>query len=135
MQQHQKIKMGQVLYQSMTREEEQIQRPHLAPPPKRRAIDYELHLAVAAQSNVIAEKENVSEKNALIPFNANLSEQEVPDFDIMSILDDITEETNKNPVATDKNVVSVTTSNILNNILKSMFSNCTIQNVTFNMPK
>ena len=126
----QKIQMGHALYQSMTHAEDQIDVRQLPPPAPTPAITYPV------QPNIeVINKENVSEANAIVPFEADFTDQEVPDFDLMAILSDVTQERNKVSSPVKKNAIAVTTSNILNNVPKSMFSNCTIQNVTFNMPK
>ena len=62
------------------------------------------------------QKHNVNSTNAVVPFQADFNE-EVPDFDLMVILNDMEKQEN----TTEKNSVAITsTNNILNNILKSM---------------
>ena len=120
--------MGKVLYQSMTRSEDEINiRKQIQPAPQQ-AIAYPVQPIIPP----LPQKENISELNAVVPFEADFSDQEVPDFDLMALITDVQQD-KMSPKKT--STQAVTTSNILNNVPKSMFSNCTIQNVTFNMPK
>ena len=137
---HQKINMGKVLYQSMTREEDKIKWPQLQQNANIKALQFLLpEMNAIAPVHVVEEKQNINPSNALVPFEPNFEDQEVPDFDLMSILNDMEEENPKNfqvKAASDTTCNSVNMmSNVINNVPKSMFSYCTIQNVTFNMPK
>ena len=53
----------------------------------------------------------------------------MPDFDLMAIMNEIEKQEEK------KTAVTSTRSNVLNNIPKSMFTNSTIKNITFNINK
>ena len=123
-----KIQIGNVMHGCMTSSEDEIQRKlqtNSVP-----ALNYKEPLTDAT-TPVVQNKENVNQE--IVPFEANFKDpdQDVPDFDLMAIMNDIEKEQQAVP----KSQVSVatTTSNILNNIPKSMFANCTIQNVTFNI--
>ena len=140
----QKISMGKVLYQCMTREEDEITRSQVQVESGQniKAIDFphnpQCDLPAIAPRNVVQQKENVTPSAALVPFQPNFEDQEVPDFDLMAILNDMEKEEDKTIEKKGKSeqTTSVnTTSNVVNQIPKSMFSYCTIQNVTFNMPK
>ena len=74
---------------------------------------------------------NINTENAVVPFEEQ--EQDIPDFDLVSILNDLESNGKQN----EANSVSVTTTrtSVLNTVPKSMFSNGTIQNVTFNIGK
>ena len=120
--------MGQVLYQSMTRKEEDINAWSINTLPSNevRAIPYlrpdRMPQVMTPHSPL--QNDNINMENAVIPFKPQFQDQEVPDFDLVSILDDMEKENKRN-----ENIVAVvsTNTNVLNNVLKSMFSNCTIQ--------
>ena len=124
----QKVQMGQVLYQSMTRTENEIHIPNKRQLPQnnRPALENITNSTVMATS-----KKSFKPENALVSFHEE--EDDIPDFDLVSILNDLEshdKEKEGNAVA-----VMTTRTNVLNNISKSMFSNCTIQNITFNIGK
>ena len=87
---------------------------------------------MSLQPTAVEQKENAT--SAIIPFDAhfdNINNQEVPDFDLVSILDEVEKSQkteNAQGVAT-----SMMSNQVVNNIPKSLFHNCTIQNITFNM--
>ena len=115
--QYKKIEMGNVMDLCMTRAEEEVKH-QIQGRPEPCAIEYS-----NPEVAVVKEKPNVSSANAIIPFESDMdTNQEVPDFDLMALMNDIKREQERAPV------LNTTTSNILNNIPKSMFSNCTIQN-------
>ena len=121
-----KIQMGNVMHASMTTSEDNIQ--NQIQQNKVPALLYK-EPTTAAVAPVVKQKENINQE--LVPFEANFEESNVSDFDLMAIINDIEKEedtTKTQPVAT-----TTATSNVLNNIPKSMFANCTIQNVTFNI--
>ena len=78
---------------------------------------------------VVQNRENV--QNQMIPFqpnfNENSNDQEVPSFDINELLNDVMAD-NRNQVISNQNTNNV-------NIPRSMFSNCSIANITFNIQK
>ena len=139
----QKINMGNVMHQSMTRNEENIIVPGrkqlMQNPTEINAIPYNVNAPMTSPAVVMAlppilqqNKENVSD--SVVPFQANFSDDEVPDFDLVSILNEM--EGEKNPsdvVQQSQNTTTTNTKQVLNNVPKSMFANCTIQNVTFNI--
>ena len=74
---------------------------------------------------------NIEALNTLAPFES-IFEDDVPDFDLVSILNDIENtqgESRNNTAAVTRN------NNIANNIPKTMFSNRNFENVTFNFTK
>ena len=82
----QKISMGKVLYQSMTRPEEEMHRPSDLPSNNQREIVFQSERpqpALALQSPLA----NMTEENTLVPFEPNFDDdQAVPDFDLLEIL-------------------------------------------------
>ena len=137
----QKISMGQALYQSMTRSEEDIQiEGKLAlqsVDDGQLAIEYSAHNSnkMNPSENAVVpvlKKQNVTD--SIIPFEPTF-DNDVPDFDLVSILEEF-EKQNTTKEQPPQNQVSVitTTSNTVN-IPKAMFSNCTIHNITFNIQK
>ena len=128
----QKVQMGQVLYQAMTRSENKITVPNRRelPSTTRPALQSPTVCHPAA-SMATPLQGNFNPENALVPFNED--QDEVSDFDLVSILNEL----ENNPKETEANSVSVMTTqtNVLNNVPKSMFSNCTIHNITFNIGK
>ena len=134
-----KEKMGHVLREAMHNTDDEIQKralpapqPQFAlPPPPGRNLHPEAQAQQvfnANQNNTpfrpLPNKENVGA--ALIPFDANLDDQTVPSFDIGEILNDITRENNTQVSTTNNNTA-------INNVPKSMFSNCQIGSITFNV--
>ena len=109
--QDKKFEMGIVMYLCMTRAEEEVKH-QIQGQPEPCAIEYS-----NPEVPVVKEKPNVSSANAIIPFESDMdTNQEVSDFDLMVLMNDIKREQEK------ATVVNTTTSNILNNIPKSMFS-------------
>ena len=130
----QEMEMGQVLYQSMTRNESQISRRNNNQDEELGAVDFPVsppqpQLAIAPKHNMDMTA-NISKEKAVVPFQPDFSDQEVPDFDLVSILDDLEKEKKQQ----NNNSVQAT-SNVVNNVPRSMFANCQIQNVTFNIQK
>ena len=114
----QKIQMGDVLHQSMRKSEENIQIGKPTP-----AIEY-------PEQNVVAPAQ--PKENSMVPYDPEF-DQEVPDFDLLAILNEVE---NGQEKRTDLAVSTTkTNTNVLNNVPRSMFSNCTIQNITFNIQK
>ena len=147
----QKIQMADGLYQSMTRKENQIHvesRPALRPilpKPQPDVTSEKQQKSLPAPSvntpekcqPAVQNKENSNKE--IVPFEADFSD--VPDFDLLSVLADINKETSENceKASSIQNQVDVTTTttntNILNNVPKSFFSNCTIGNIHFHIHK
>ena len=136
-----KIEMGNVMHQSLTRKEDEIVVPgrhqiegnilQALPPPEPRHATGQLQ-------PIINDKENVCD--VVIPYHPQFDDDEVADFDLMQIMNNLESPTKPENTAVAPAVVPTTTSsmtsnNVLNNIPKSLFHNCTIQNITFNMPK
>ena len=135
----QKITMGKALYQSMTRMEEDMNMQHLPPNNQLKAIENVPTASTTEPRMALAlttpQPKNIQPAEAMIPFDDGL-EQEVPDFDLVDFLDQIEKEnktTNTN--TTGQNVAVSTTTSQVQNIPKSMFANCNIQNITFNINK
>ena len=87
-------------------------------------------------TKVVEDKENADD-NA-IPFESNFDEQGVLDFALLQILKEVEEpcENFVTPqVTTMPTTTAMTSNNVLNNIPKSPFHNCTMQNITFNVSK
>ena len=134
----QKITMGNVMHQSMTREEDLIVVPgrkKLENVRQAPALQYEIPQKSATtaivpfKTNMEEQKENVND--VVVPFEADFNEQEVPDFDLLEMLKEYDE-----PKKTERPPTTAMMNNqVLNNVPKSLFHNCNIQNVTFNMPK
>ena len=133
-QDREKISMGNVMHQSLTREEDTIVVPahgsnqDLALQHRRDVGSPKL--AIAAMSRPVMEKENVCD--AIVPFNPQFDD-DIPDFDLIQLLKEVEQEEKPKtpPHTTTKN--SMMSSNVVNNVPKSLFHNCTIQNITFNM--
>ena len=139
--------MGNVMHQSLTREEDKIIVPGKNP------IEYDMKLPQIQYAeppvskdvgNVVAlytprpveNKENAN--SDIIPFEPNFNDQDVPDIDLLEILKQVEEASRNVEIAkqnTTLTMTAMTANNVLNNIPKSLFHNCTIQNITFNMPK
>ena len=104
--------------------------------------------AIAAITNVVNQKENVTENNALIPFTYEtedpLQDAAVPSFDLAQILNDVQNETELIAVSQTAtkchgNDIEMAKQQIVKKTspkVPIMFSGCTINgNVTINMPK
>ena len=121
-----KIKMGVVIHQSMTRQEDQIniaKNPQIEPPPPVNAIEYTPQQSTMA----VTPRQNVIQQNAVIPFEPNFDDNGISDMDILSAICGV-------PEVTTSTVTNTTnTSNVLNTIPKAMFANCQIGsiNITF----
>ena len=87
----------------------------------------------ASSPHVGEEKENVSD--AVVPFNCNLEDQQVPSFDIMSIINEVMNEKDPQQNPTTAVLTTNTTSTVMNNTPRYMFGNCSIGNITFNFKK
>ena len=139
--QKEKVKMGKVLFQSMTRKEEDIdvnqkvkeieappQKQAIMPPPRLQVAEMpSCNMAVRSENATTPifpheNKENAA--TALLPFEANFNEDDVSDMDILSAICGV----NKNTTTTVSN-----TSNIMTNMPRAMFANCQIWsiNITF----
>ena len=136
----QNITMGKVLYQSMTRKEDEMNAQELPAVPTKKAIEYpearpvttsHAQYATAIETPML---QNVNPEDAVIPFDNDI-DQEVPDFDLVQFLDSLEKENNMELTKPKKVNVSTTTSNVVNNMPRSMFANCNIQNITFNIKK
>ena len=81
--------MGKVLYQSMTRKEEDIQTRRQALPSNQQ-LTLKYYTEPTAPCTPL--QENIEPSNAVVPFEPNFDNQEVPDFDLVSILNDMEKE-------------------------------------------
>ena len=131
----QKISMGQAPYQSMTRSEEDIQIQGQRALPSNNEGQLAIQYSNPSENAVAAPAKKPNVSDSIVPFEPSF-DNDVPDFDLVSILDEFEKEDNKKKDQFMQNQVSVstTTSNVVN-IPKSMFSNCTIQNITFNIKR
>ena len=147
-QEQQKLMMGNVMHQSLTCQEEQIMRQLPAIQPNIPTLpastsDTNVPPQVVLPQKVIGEiqithkppavmppKENVT--SAIIPFEPDFDDQEVPDFDLVSLLNEV-----ENSQKTETTTTMMTTSNsltsMMSNQVKSLFHNCIIQNIMFSM--
>ena len=147
-----KSEMGNVLGQAMQRRDEEIVRPiqdrqplrALPPPQQNLPIEYRNQQIFNQQQeigpppppqlpvqNVVQERENVTD--AIVPFNHDNDEddQAVPNFDLNQIINDVMND----PQQAQAPIISATNNNYMNNVPRSLFSNCHIGNITFNIQK
>ena len=140
----QKIAMGNVMHQALTHQEENIIVPRkqvqiptelLVLPHQPSNVTFNVASPRRAMAPIAFNEQPVMEKpNAatpIVPFEANFEDEGVPDFDLVSILDEV-ENSQKTENQTSSTTM-VSTNQVVNNIPKSLFHNCTIQNITFNM--
>ena len=118
----QKMEMGDVLFQSMCKEGAISRQKAVNPPPKQLALP-----------PPVADKENAID--VIVPFNPTFEDQEVPEFDLSSILNDITSGGNRQQPTGVVQTTNNNNNNILNNIPRSLFSNCHIGNINFQIQK
>ena len=72
--------------------------------------------------------------NAIVPFNHDGDDdQTVPAFDIQKLINEVMND--PEPPTANSVVSSNTNNSVVNNVPRSMFSNCSIGNVTFNIQK
>ena len=142
----QKIDMGSGLFQSLNRRESEIELPcprAIMPAPPPPAV-HETALVPVQQNRMpipqpcaamvtLAVQEKPNSDTAIVPFEATFDDN-IPDFDLLSALCEV-ENSQKNTAGTVQ--VPTTVSNtIMNNIPKtSMFSNCQIGTINFNITK
>ena len=128
----QKAKMGNILFQSMTKPEEEIQvdQPKkLTAPPTQQALPGPSN-SMATNSEqalvpIVKQKDNATFD--LIPFEPNFSEDPVSDMDLLNALCGL-ENTNV--------TVAITASTIATNTMpRAMFANCQIGTINFNITK
>ena len=153
-QKKQKISMGNVMHQCLTKQEDQIiipgqkaiencdqlQQIEYAKVPVSPTVGNTVALYTPAQ---IQNKENISAE--IVPFEPNFDDHDVPDLDLLEILKQVEESNEKNEIpsalitptaaAMPPTTTAITSNQVLNNIPKSLFHNCNIQNITFNMSK
>ena len=139
----QKIAMGNVMHQSLIMPEDNIvvgERKEIQGNRLKRGIEYQNVRvdirALVTPQQILPEKENVSDK--IVPFDSNMEFGDVPDLDLLQMITQVEaeeEKKNKQVTPTTTTMTAMLSSNILNNVPKSLFHNCTIQNVTFNMAK
>ena len=132
----QKIEMSEGLFQSMTWKEDQFNiqshKPFRTIVPKEQTSTTQVQQKLLpappeTTKKVVQNKENTVQE--LVPFEANF------DDDLLSVLTDI--EGNNPPEKREQIAVTATsnTQNIVTNIPKSFFSNCTIGNIHFHINK
>ena len=137
----QKLEMSDGLFQAMTRKEDDIvikscqplrailpKEKQQKPKPAQSALPAPVKQPTSEQFPV-QNKENTTKE--IVPFEPSFDD--VPDFDLLSVLADIekSETKNENPAVT----TTSNTHNIVNNVPKSLFSNCTIGNIHFHINK
>ena len=132
-----KIQMGKALFQSMTRNEDEIDvtpnKKELPAPCKNQAIMPAPQKKQTTTETAIApytplqNKENVTAEMVL--FEPNFGEDDLSDMDILSAICGVPE------ITTTVSNTSNTTSNVLNTIPKAMFANCQIGSININFGK
>ena len=65
----------------------------------------------------VAEKENATQ--AIIPFESQLEDQQVPQFDLNTLINDVLADEKRNEVS---QISTTNTNNVMNNIPRSMWS-------------
>ena len=141
----QKMQMSEGLFQAMTCKEDEIQIARC--PPLRAILPKETAKMTPLQNkvlpelppptleaqmkpNVVQNKENSTKE--VVPYEPNFDD--VPDIHLLSVLADLEKlETKPDQVAV--TTTTTNTQNILNNVPRSLFSNCTIGNVHFHINK
>ena len=129
-----KIEMGKVLFQSVTKPEDQIQRPDLLEIAAASPLKALPPAPIETASKLTTPQELphlpqiASKDNEIIQFEPNFDEDAVSDVDLLSALCAV-ENNHQNTVAT-------TSTNILYSFPQAMFSNCgniTIGTINFNI--
>ena len=132
--QKEKLEMGNVLFQSVTKPEDQIIRPdtpQIESPPQLRAlppIPNQTATAPVTMNETGNNKENYGE---IVPYIPNFEEDSVSDMDLLSAICGVDQNNKETSVAT-------TTNSLVNNFPRAMFSNCgnvTIGTINFNINK
>ena len=137
------------MHQSMTRSEENIVVPgHQKIPQIQQEQSKETcHPATSALAPImpaVAVEDKQNSADAIVPFAPIFSDNDVPDFDLLSFITQIENEQKKDDakegqalmIPTTTNVTATSNQNVLNNIVpRSMFSNCKIGNLTLNFNK
>ena len=114
----------------------QVAQPPVPPPPQRQAL---MPLQNQVAQPPVQNKPNATD--AIVPFNANLNDQEVPQFDLFSLINDVIQDENKEgnsavaPKENNTQIQTATTNSVVNNVPRYMFGNCSIGHVTFNIQK
>ena len=126
----QRIKMGKVLFESMSKENTK----KLTAPQEKLALPVpQLNQMQAAIQNcklTVTLKQNVTEP--VIPFEAQFDQDiSIPDIDLLSAMCRI--EQDNTPVIMSNSVVN--TSNVINQIPKALFENCHIGMINLNIIK
>ena len=154
----QKLEMGDVLFQSMTKNKQEIQRKtplkELPSPQMMYALpapyDYndrtfkpKTHNESETATEPVTKKMKTQEKEqedqvhkAIVPYQPNFDEDVVSDLDLLSALCDV-EHQNENSVLTTTNSTAIS-NRIMNNLPQSMFANCShvsIGTINFNITK
>ena len=142
----QKLEMGSVLFQSMTKSEEEIQRTplkELPSPPMRHALPatknvpalmFESETAVTPankKQRVNPPEEHLNKQ--IVPFEPNFDEESVSDIDLISALCQVEAQTNPEPPTS-----AAVANTVMNNLPTAMFANCsnlTIGTINFNISK
>ena len=146
----QKEVMGKVLFQSMTRKEDDI----ALPPPRQMlplpapqnmmmhppVLQENRRLQNTPQMNAVQNKPNAMD--TIVPFNPQLEnnqDQQVPTFDLDSIINDVMNDENQKALNQQQPGqvanVQTTTNNSTVNVPRYMFGNCSIGHVSFNIYK
>ena len=128
--QKEKLEMANVLFQSVTRPEDQIKRltlKEIQGPQQLKALP-----PVPASNAVALIPEEKQEENIncdiIVPYEPQFDDQEVSDVDILSALCGIESE-GKQAEITKLQTPSTTMTNVMNNFPNAMFSNCSTVNI------
>ena len=132
-----KLEMGNILFQSVTKPEDEIMRPvlpqlqniqqlkALPPVPTECAA---VPLPIEDATTTMENKENTTE---IVPYEPNFNDDQVSDVDLLSAICGIEQNVNENTVTTTNSVMN-------NSFPKAMFTNCgnvTIGTINFNFNK
>ena len=136
----QNISMGNVMHQSLTNKEDYIVVPgcrEITMPKLTRAIEVNIGVNVTENAitvyttpQVVANKENASD--TIVPFDSNLDFGDVLDFDLLQMITQVEKKQNiatKVTAVMTTSTMSMMSSNVLNNVPKLFFHNCTIHHL------
>ena len=130
-QQKTKHQMASVMAQAMNKKDDDINRKELPPPQQKLALPPPPHTPAAPYTPAVENKENLT--SAIVPFKANFDDQEVPQFDLGAIINEVMNkgQAPSQPPAINTQNNQVVTHN--NNVPKSLFHGCHIGNIIFNI--
>ena len=133
----QKMRMGNVMHQSMTRSEDEIEVPGRKILAKPNILELQYDVSITSPQKAVAPAnfpkdihQNEFSNKPLVLYEPTFDRDELPDFDLVSILNEIE---NSQTTQAPKSNTAMMSNQVVNNIPKSLFHNCTIQNIMFNM--